>query len=127
MRTSAAPTTPITRRDTFCTSAAGATKFRSFLQFDVSRLAGASISKAYLRLYNSFVPAADCGKNPWFGAYRVDEPWNQCTITWANQPAVGDCGGEWFGVGIPRRAARTRPTRTCRTTPRASCASTSPT
>jgi hypothetical protein len=79
----------------------GATKYRSFLQFDVSRLTGASIKKASLRLYNSFVPAADCGKNPWLGVYRVAEPWNQSTITWANQPSVGEGIAAYFGVGHP--------------------------
>ncbi|MET9447072.1 DNRLRE domain-containing protein [Streptomyces cinerochromogenes] len=79
----------------------GATKYRSFLRFDVSRLTGANISKAYLRVYNSYVPASDCGKNPWMGVYRVAEPWDEHTITWANQPAVGEGIGSWFGLGHP--------------------------
>ncbi|MEV7570189.1 DNRLRE domain-containing protein [Streptomyces tanashiensis] len=88
---------------------AGATKFRSFLRFDVSRLTGAHISKAYVRLYNSFVPAADCGKNPWFGVYRVAEPWNESTITWANQPTVGEGVGVNFGVGHPSTGCEDQP------------------
>ncbi|GHE76117.1 hypothetical protein GCM10017778_72340 [Streptomyces vinaceus] len=83
---------------------AGATKYRSFLQFDVSRLTGANINRAYLRMYNSFVAAPDCGQNSWYGVYRVTEPWNQSTITWANQPAVGEGIGSWFGVGHPNVA-----------------------
>ncbi|MFJ7345736.1 DUF6528 family protein [Streptomyces sp. NPDC101110] len=79
----------------------GATKYRSFLKFDVSRLTGANIKRASLRLYNSFVAVQDCHQNPWFGVYRVAEAWDQSTITWANQPTVGEGVGKWFGVGHP--------------------------
>ncbi|MER5208269.1 DNRLRE domain-containing protein [Streptomyces sp. NPDC002825] len=79
----------------------GATKYRSFLRFDVSRLTGANISKAYLRVYNSFVPAPDCTANPWMGVYRVAEPWDEHTINWSNQPAVAEGVGSWFGDGHP--------------------------
>lgn len=77
----------------------GATKYRSFMRFDVSKLRGAPISKAWLRVYNSSV--SDCDANAWMGVYPVTEPWEQSTITWANQPTVGAGKGTWFGLGHP--------------------------
>ncbi|MER5831372.1 DUF6528 family protein [Streptomyces sp. NPDC002130] len=75
----------------------GATKYRSFLRFDTSKLTGAKISKAYLRVYNAFV--SDCNAQAWMGVYRVTEPWDQSTINWSNQPTVATQGavGTWFG------------------------------
>ncbi|WP_425247582.1 DNRLRE domain-containing protein [Streptomyces sp. NEAU-NA10] len=77
----------------------GTTKYRSFMRFDVSKLRGAPISKAYLRVYNSFV--SDCDAKAWMGVYPVTQPWDQSTITWANQPTVGAGKGTWFGLGHP--------------------------
>ncbi|MEU6477504.1 DNRLRE domain-containing protein [Streptomyces sp. NPDC047017] len=77
----------------------GTTKYRSFMRFDVSKLRGASISRATLRVYNSFV--SDCDAKAWMGVYPVTQPWDQSTITWANQPAVGGGKGTWFGLGHP--------------------------
>ncbi|SEQ10143.1 hypothetical protein SAMN04487983_100366 [Streptomyces sp. yr375] len=75
----------------------GTTKYRSFMRFDVSKLRGAPISKATLRVYNSYV--SDCAAKAWMGVYPVTKPWDQSTITWANQPTVGAGKGTWFGIG----------------------------
>ncbi|MFI8965477.1 DUF6528 family protein [Streptomyces sp. NPDC053493] len=77
----------------------GTTKYRSFLRFDVSKLRGAPIKSASLRVYNSFV--SDCAAKAWMGVYPVSEDWDQSTITWANQPAVGAGKATWFGLGHP--------------------------
>ncbi|MEV6805779.1 DNRLRE domain-containing protein [Streptomyces sp. NPDC051132] len=77
----------------------GTTKYRSFMRFDVSKLRGAPIAKATLRVYNSFV--SDCDAKAWMGVYPVTQPWDQSTITWANQPTVGAGKGTWFGLGHP--------------------------
>ncbi|WP_367325711.1 DNRLRE domain-containing protein [Streptomyces sp. HUAS ZL42] len=77
----------------------GATKYRSFMRFDVSKLRGAPVSKAYLRVYNSFV--SDCDAKAWMGVYPVTQSWDQSTINWANQPTVGAGKGTWFGLGHP--------------------------
>ncbi|MFF5373020.1 DNRLRE domain-containing protein [Streptomyces sp. NPDC013187] len=77
----------------------GITKYRSFMHFDVSKLRGAPISKATLRVYNSFV--SECDAKAWMGVYPVTQPWNQSTITWADQPTVGAGKGTWFGLGHP--------------------------
>ncbi|MFJ8665344.1 DNRLRE domain-containing protein [Streptomyces sp. NPDC093600] len=75
----------------------GATKYRGFLSFDVSKLRGAPIKRASLRLYNSYV--SDCAAKAWMGVYPVTSAWNQSTLTWANQPAVGAGKATWFGLG----------------------------
>ncbi|MFI5689528.1 DNRLRE domain-containing protein [Streptomyces sp. NPDC051636] len=77
----------------------GVTKYRGFMRFDVSKLRGAPISRATLRVYNSFV--SDCAAKAWMGVYPVTQPWDQSTITWANQPTVGAGKGTWFGLGHP--------------------------
>ncbi|MCX2185142.1 DNRLRE domain-containing protein [Streptomyces sp. SKN60] len=77
----------------------GATKYRSFMRFDVSKLRGAPIKSATLRVYNSFV--SDCAAKAWMGVYPVTETWDQSTITWANQPAVGAGKDTAFGLGHP--------------------------
>ncbi|WP_309053823.1 DNRLRE domain-containing protein [Streptomyces sp.] len=77
----------------------GVTKYRSFMRFDVSKLRGAPIKQATLRVYNSFV--SDCSANAWMGVHPVTSAWDQATITWANQPTVGAGKGTWFGVGHP--------------------------
>ncbi|MFE4822951.1 DNRLRE domain-containing protein [Streptomyces sp. NPDC056704] len=77
----------------------GATKYRSFMRFDVSKLRGAPISKATLRVYNSFV--SDCDAKAWMGVYPVTEPWDRSTISWADQPTVGAGKSTWFGLGHP--------------------------
>ncbi|AXG76387.1 hypothetical protein DVK44_00355 [Streptomyces paludis] len=77
----------------------GVTKYRSFMRFDVSKLRGAPITKATLRVYNSFV--SDCDAKAWMGVYPVTQPWDQSTVNWANQPTVGAGKGTWFGLGHP--------------------------
>ncbi len=77
----------------------GATKYRSFMQFDVSKLRGAPIKQATLRVYNSFV--SDCSAKAWMGVYPVTSAWDQSSVTWANQPSVGAGKGTWFGLGHP--------------------------
>ncbi|MFC9700254.1 DUF6528 family protein [Streptomyces sp. NPDC056943] len=76
----------------------GATKFRSFLKFDVSKLNGAHIERASLRLYNS-----DTGSCTGWGMYAnpVAAAWDPSTITWANQPALvaGYETSAKFGLG----------------------------
>jgi hypothetical protein len=78
----------------------GTTKYRSFLQFDVSALAGATIQSATLRLYNSYTGSCS---GWWMYAYPVTRSWSQSTITWANQPGVNTSPGYSaaadFGVG----------------------------
>ncbi|WP_157546842.1 DNRLRE domain-containing protein [Hamadaea tsunoensis] len=78
----------------------GTTKYRSFLQFDVSALRGATITDARLRLYNSYTGSCD---GWWMYAFPVAAAWSQSTITWANQPAV-DSSATYqaaanFGIG----------------------------
>jgi hypothetical protein len=78
----------------------GTTRYRSFLQFEVSRLAGATIESAKLRLYNSYTGSCD---GWWMYADPVASSWNQSTITWANQPGVNTAAGAGasaaFGIG----------------------------
>ncbi|MFJ8082916.1 DUF6528 family protein [Streptomyces sp. NPDC096205] len=78
----------------------GTTKYRSFLQFDVSKLRGANIKSASLRLYNSFTGSCD---GWWMYADPVAAAWSQSTITWANQPALsaGYQSSANFGIGHP--------------------------
>jgi hypothetical protein len=82
------------------TTDTGATRYRSFLQFDVSRLAGATIESATLRLYNSYT--GSCA-GWWMYADPVAAAWNQSTITWSNQPGVNSAAGVSvaanFGIG----------------------------
>ncbi|MER8042064.1 DNRLRE domain-containing protein [Streptomyces sp. NPDC094032] len=63
------------------------------------------------QVYNSFVTASDCGLDPgpWLGVYRVTEPWDQATVTWADQPAIGEGVGASFGVGHPACEDRPNP------------------
>jgi hypothetical protein len=77
---------------------AGRAKYRSFLQFDVSALAGASIQSATLRLYNSFTGSCS---GWWMYANPVTAPWSAATITWATQPGVdtGYTSSANFGIG----------------------------
>ncbi len=77
----------------------GTTKYRSFLSFDVAKLRGVRITKATLRVYNSFV--SDCDAKAWMGVYPVTQAWRAATVTWANQPSVGAGKGAWFGLGHP--------------------------
>lgn len=77
----------------------GATKYRSFMKFDVSKLRGAPIKSATLRVYNSFV--SDCAAKAWMGVYPATSAWDQSTVNWANQPSVGAGKGTWFGLGHP--------------------------
>ncbi|QMU70508.1 DUF6528 family protein [Streptacidiphilus sp. P02-A3a] len=78
----------------------GKTAYRSFLAFDVSKLKGASIKSASLRLFNS--ETGSCA-GWWMYAYPVNSAWNQSTITWANQPAVNTSStysaSSDFGIG----------------------------
>jgi hypothetical protein len=78
----------------------GATKYRSYLQFDVSKLHGAAIARAELRLYDSFT--GSCA-GWWMYVDPVASPWRQSTITWANRPGVtpGYQAAANFGVGHP--------------------------
>ncbi|MFI8519325.1 DNRLRE domain-containing protein [Streptomyces sp. NPDC085481] len=79
----------------------GATKYRSFLRFDVSKLRGALIKSASLRVYNSFV--SDCAAKASMSVHPVTQAWDQSTITWANQPAVDTAKVKdtAFGLGHP--------------------------
>ncbi|MFI1656222.1 DUF6528 family protein [Streptomyces sp. NPDC020472] len=76
----------------------GTTKYRSFLKFDVSKLRGADIKSASLRLYNSYTGSCD---GWWMYADAVSAAWSQSTITWANQPApsAGYQTSANFGLG----------------------------
>lgn len=76
----------------------GATKYRSLLQFDVSKLAGATVESAHLRLYNSHT--GECG-GWWMYVDPIARAWNQSTVTWANQPGVvnGYTEAKNFGIG----------------------------
>jgi hypothetical protein len=78
----------------------GTTKYRSFLQFDVSKLHGASIKSAKLRLYDAFT--GSCA-GWWMYADPVSSAWDQSTITWANKPGVtgGYQASANFGIGHP--------------------------
>ncbi|MEW2620757.1 DUF6528 family protein [Streptomyces sp. NPDC048106] len=78
----------------------GVTKYRSFLQFDVSKLHGADIKSAKLRLYNSFTGSCD---GWWMYADPVASAWQQSTITWDNKPGVvaGYQAAANFGIGHP--------------------------
>ncbi|MFG2874535.1 DUF6528 family protein [Streptomyces sp. NPDC048337] len=78
----------------------GTTKYRSFLKFDVSKLRGADIKSASLRLYNSHTGSCD---GWWMYADPVAAAWGQSTITWANQPALsaGYQTSANFGIGNP--------------------------
>ncbi|GLW27585.1 hypothetical protein Areg01_05260 [Actinoplanes regularis] len=78
----------------------GTTKYRSLMQFDLSKLAGASIESASLRLYNSYTGSCD---GWWMYATPITAKWNQTTVTWANQPAVSSNtslqAAAKFGIG----------------------------
>ncbi|QLJ02780.1 DNRLRE domain-containing protein [Streptomyces sp. NEAU-sy36] len=78
----------------------GATKYRSYLKFDVSKLHGASIKSAKLRLYDSYTGSCD---GWWMYADPVSASWDQSTITWANKPGVtaGYQASANFGIGHP--------------------------
>ena len=80
------------------TSDNGVTKYRSLLQYDVSKLAGATIESASLRLYNSYTGA--CG-GWWMYADPIAKAWTASTATWANQPGIvsGYSGAAMFGIG----------------------------
>ncbi|MFH8620472.1 DUF6528 family protein [Streptomyces vietnamensis] len=76
----------------------GTTKYRSFLKFDVSRLNGADIKSASLRMYNSDTGSCD---GYWMYANPVAAAWDPSAITWANQPALvtGYETSAKFGLG----------------------------
>ncbi|MDG4857646.1 DNRLRE domain-containing protein [Streptomyces sp. T-3] len=78
----------------------GATKYRTYLQFNVEKLKGADIKSAHLRLYNSFTGSCD---GWWMYAEPAAAAWNQSTIDWASQPGVtsGYQAAANFGVGHP--------------------------
>jgi hypothetical protein len=58
---------------------------RSFLRFEVSLPAGATITGAALRLYT-----ADASSSSGWGLYKVvDTSWSELAITYNNQPALG--------------------------------------
>ncbi|GHF52870.1 DUF6528 family protein [Streptomyces griseosporeus] len=78
----------------------GTTKYRSYLQFDVSKLRGASIKSAKLRLYDSYTGSCD---GWWMYVDPVASSWNQSTLTWANKPGVtaGYQASANFGIGHP--------------------------
>lgn len=71
---------------------------RMVLLFDLSSLpAGAIIHQATLRLYLSFSsPADDAPMNTVLR--RLQNPWNEYTVTWNNQP-IGKPVGQATGVG----------------------------
>jgi hypothetical protein len=74
----------------------GATKYRSFMRFDVAKLRGAPISKATLRIYNAYV--SDCTADAPMSVAPVTQSWDQATITWANQPTVGTAKETTLGL-----------------------------
>ncbi|MFF9276925.1 DUF6528 family protein [Streptomyces griseosporeus] len=78
----------------------GTTKYRSYLQFDVSKLRGASIKSAKLRLYDSYTGSCD---GWWMYVDPVASSWDQSTLTWANKPGVtaGYQASANFGIGHP--------------------------
>ncbi|MBY8879929.1 DUF6528 family protein [Actinacidiphila acidipaludis] len=78
----------------------GATRYRSFLQFDVSKLHGASIKSAKLRLYDAYT--GSCA-GWWMYVDPVASAWQQSTITWDNKPGVtpGYQAAANFGIGHP--------------------------
>ncbi|MFF9625083.1 DUF6528 family protein [Streptomyces griseosporeus] len=78
----------------------GTTKYRSYLQFDVSKLHGASIKSAKLRLYDSYTGSCD---GWWMYVDPVASSWDQSTLTWANKPGVtaGYQASANFGIGHP--------------------------
>ncbi|WP_179199667.1 DUF6528 family protein [Streptomyces sp. NRRL B-24572] len=76
----------------------GTTRYRSFLKFDVSKLNGADIKSASLRMYNSDTGSCD---GYWMYANPVAAAWDPSAITWANQPALvtGYETSAKFGLG----------------------------
>ncbi|MFI1995631.1 DUF6528 family protein [Actinoplanes sp. NPDC020271] len=89
----------------------GVTKYRSLLQFDVSKLSGASIESASLRLYNSYTGSCD---GWWMYADAVGKSWTASTVTWANQPGTvsGYGAAATFGIGNDALGCQDHPNAT---------------
>jgi pectate lyase len=72
-------------------------QIRSFMRFVVSGTGQNSVSQVRLRLYVA-EPSADAGLK----VFRSDAGWDEATVTWNTQPALGELVAETLPTALPQ-------------------------